>query len=238
MTGWIKISRDIQNHWIWKDPIKLKWWIDILITVNHADTKVNLGFELYECKRGQSIMSLKNWAERWCVSKDSTRNFFTLLEKDGMIIHENLSKSTRITVCNYDTYQNNLHDEQTQSKRKANDEQTQSGTNKKEKNVKETKENNTHFTFDEFWQMYAKSRDKKLCQDKYEKISEDDREKIKLTLPDYISSTPDVKFRKDPIRYLKNEVWNDIQMPTDIKARTSTDFGADGLFDLSKVFNQ
>ena len=138
MEGWIRLSRKIQEHWIWKDPVKLKWWIDILITVNHSDTKVNIGMELYECKRGQSVMSLSNWAKRWGASKDSTRNFLNLLQKDGMILHENLVKTTRITVCNYDSYQTDLHDRQTTSKRKPNDSRTQAerntDTNKNDKN--------------------------------------------------------------------------------------------------------
>ena len=139
MEGWIKIHRQIQNHWIWKYPIKFKWWIDILLNVNFVDTKVNIGFNLFDCKRGQSIRSLQNWAERWGVSKDTARNFLKLLEKDGMILHENIGKSTLITVCNYDNYQYDLHDEQTQSKRKANAKQTQTHSNKEEKEEKEEK---------------------------------------------------------------------------------------------------
>lgn len=144
MAGWIKIDRKIQDHWIWKDPVKLKWWLDILITVNHCDTKVNIGMELYDCKRGQSIMSLSNWAKRWGISKDSTRNFLNLLQNDGMILHESLVKTTRITVCNYDSYQDELHDKQTTSKRKPNASRTQAerdtDTNKNVKNEKNEEE--------------------------------------------------------------------------------------------------
>ena len=145
MEGWIKLHRQIKEHWIWKDPVKFQWWIDILLSVNHDDAKVNIGYEIYECKRGQSIMSLKSWAENWKVSKDTVRNFFKLLAKDNMIILESLTKSTRITVCNYDTYQYYLHDEQTQPVRKANDEQTQPHSNKNDKKEKNDKNNNKFF---------------------------------------------------------------------------------------------
>jgi len=120
MDGWIKLHRKITEHWIWKDPVKFQWWIDMLLMANHADVKVNIGLELYECKRGQSVLSLKSWGERWRVSKDTVRNFFVLLAKDNMIISENLQKSTRVTICNYDIYQSDLHVKQTQSKRRAN----------------------------------------------------------------------------------------------------------------------
>lgn len=134
MKGWVCIHRGIQEHWIWQDPIKLKWWLDILMTVNHQSSKVNIGMQLYECQRGQTIMSLKSWADRWGVSKDSTRNFFELLKKDKMIHTENLVKTTRLTVCNYDLYQIDLHDEQTLSDRKPNAEQTQAETNNNDNN--------------------------------------------------------------------------------------------------------
>lgn len=140
MAGWIKIDRQILNHWIWSDPNKLKWWLDILLTVNYADNKVNIGNQLFECKRGQSIMSLQTWALRWNVSKDMVRNFFILLEKDKMITLENLVKTTRITVCNYEAYQGDLHDTQTQAKRKPNANQTQSHPIEEIKEIKESKE--------------------------------------------------------------------------------------------------
>jgi hypothetical protein len=140
-TGWIKLYRSIKDHWIWQDPIKFQWWIDILISVNHSGKTINIGYDIFDCKPGQSIRSLKNWADNWNVSKDTVRNFFTLLKKDKMILTENLKKTTRLTVCNYDTYQSNLHDKQTQGKRKANDKQTQGYPNKNDKKEKNDKNN-------------------------------------------------------------------------------------------------
>ena len=141
MDGWIKLHRGITEHWIWRDPIKLKWWLDILIVANHSDNKVNIGMELFDCDRGQTIMSLKNWATRWNVSRDTVRNFLVLLKNDGMILQENIGKSTRITICNYDAYQIGLHNEQTQTKREANANQTQSAANKNDKKEKNDKNN-------------------------------------------------------------------------------------------------
>lgn len=136
MNGWIKLQRAIKEHWIWRDSVKLKWWIDILLSVNHSPTKVNIGNQLFECGRGQSIQSLSSWANQWGVSKDKARNFLVLLEKDGMISHESIGKSTRITVCNYDTYQCGLHDNQTITQQSNNGDATQNHPNKNDNNVK------------------------------------------------------------------------------------------------------
>jgi coproporphyrinogen III oxidase len=82
-SGWIKILRSVRNHWIWKDPIKFQRWIDILLEVNHQTEKVNIGYELFDCKRGQSVKSLHNWGKQWNVSKDVARNFLKLLERQN-----------------------------------------------------------------------------------------------------------------------------------------------------------
>lgn len=147
MDGWIKLHRSITEHWIWQDPIKLKWWLDILMFANHEDKKVNIGMQLVDCKRGQCVISLLNWGKRWGVSKHTVHNFFTLLKNDNMITTENLTKTTRITICNYETYQETIHAKGTQreqsgnesgmnQERNGNDTGTSRDTTKNDKNIK------------------------------------------------------------------------------------------------------
>ena len=202
--GWVKLHRSIQDHWIWKDPLKLKWWIDIIMVVNHADSKVNLGLKIIECKRGQSVMSLSGWAKRWGVSKSMVRNFFNLLENDGMIIQENVTKSTRITVCNYDSYQDVAHARKTHE-----------DPNKNDKNNIDSYSNNLYrsnevYSFDDFWNDYDKKvGDKTKLKVKWSKISNADKLKIKAHIPEYKKAQPDKSYRKNPETYLNNKSWND-----------------------------
>lgn len=108
MSGWIKIYRDINTHWIWDDPVYFRAWITILLSVNHEDKTAIIEKELIECKRGQCLYSLNGWAKAfgkgWTIQK--TRTFFNLLQNDKMIVTEGLRKTTRLTVCNYENYQN------------------------------------------------------------------------------------------------------------------------------------
>ena len=201
-VGWIRIHRSIQEHWIWKDPVKFCWWMDILLNVNHADAKVNIGFELFDCKRGQSVMSLQNWAERWKTSKDTARNFLKLLEKDSMILHENIGKSTRITVCNYDSYQSELHDSQTQTNRKPN-------ARSPKQECKEEQEQKEVYTFENFWNDYDKKTGKDKAESKWKKLKSEDKMLIKEYLPNYKLATEDKKFRKNPETFLNNQSWKD-----------------------------
>lgn len=63
--------------------------------------------------------------------------------------------------------------------------------------------------FERFWNLYDKKEGRKDCERKFNKLKHSDIEKIFKTLPDYIASTPDKKFRKLPETYLNGEHWND-----------------------------
>jgi len=124
MEGWIKIHRKLKDHWLWQSERRLKWWIDILLTVNHCDSKVLIKGNLIECKRGQSVRSLDTWAKDWNVTKKTVKEFFELLQKDSMLLYEGIKITTRITVCNYDDYQEIVNTKETKGKRKVNGEET------------------------------------------------------------------------------------------------------------------
>lgn len=124
MEGWIKIHRQIKDHWIWKSQNRFQWWIDILLSVNHTDTKVLIKGNLIECKRGQSVRSLETWAKDWNVTKKTVKEFFELLQNDSMLLYESIQISTRITVCNYDNYQTEVNAKETKGKRKVNGTET------------------------------------------------------------------------------------------------------------------
>ncbi|GEM_PF-2752948 len=125
--GWIKIHRDIQDHWIFTENrvfSKYEAWTDILMTVNHESSKVLIGSYIIECARGQSLLSLDSWGRRWKWSKSSVKRFFDVLSKEKMIAVENVLKTTRITVCKYDTYQDSRNANETQMKQDRNEDET------------------------------------------------------------------------------------------------------------------
>lgn len=136
MEGWIKIYRKVRDHWIWEDANKLKWWLDILLEVNHDPKKVVIGYNIFDCNRGESIRSLHNWGVRWGVSKTVVNNFFRLLQNDGMIEVKNETVTTRLTVCNYDYYQEVQNANETQQSSTNTATEPQQSTNKNEKNEK------------------------------------------------------------------------------------------------------
>jgi len=86
-------------------------------------------------------------------------------------------------------------------------ESTQSKVNKSK--VKESKELNTVYDFDLFWDDYEKKGNRKTSLARYSKIKESDRELIKSKLPLYVQSTPDPQYRKNAEVWLNQECWND-----------------------------
>ena len=73
--------------------------------------------------------------------------------------------------------------------------------NKKEKAKKDLAE------FSDFWRIYDKKVDKENAFSKFCKTTDEERKEIFRTLPDFVASTPEKKYRKNPATYLYNKVW-------------------------------
>ena len=142
MIGWIKIHRQITDHWIWQKPEYLKWWIDILMQANIQEKKVIIKNQVFQVGRGEVIYSYETWANRWKINKSKVVRFLKLLEKDSMIVLKNETVTTRITICKYDTYQGERNEDETQVIRKRNASETQGIPTKESKEYKNDKEGN------------------------------------------------------------------------------------------------
>jgi hypothetical protein len=175
-VGFISLFRSIRKHWIWQDSVKLKWWIDILLEVNHKPKKVLLGSRLIDCNRGQSVNSLQTWAIRWRTNVSAVRRFFALLESDNMIVTENVSKTTRITVCKYESYQDWRHDSETKVKRLRNDDEkipaTNNNANKENNDISSTPKKNFLFSHNGFFDRQIEANAGQPELDKYQKLVE------------------------------------------------------------------
>ena len=139
MSGWIKVHRKVQDHWIFKEQrefSRFEAWLDILLCANHSEQKVIIQGTVYTVKQGESLHSLETWAKRWNWSKTKVRRFFDTLTKELMIVTTNETKTTRVTICNYASYQVERNADETQTKRRKNASETQTAPNKNEDNDK------------------------------------------------------------------------------------------------------
>lgn len=76
--------------------------------------------------------------------------------------------------------------------------------------------------FKKFWEMYNKKAGTKDARTKFLKLSDKEVEQIFKTLPYYLKSTPDLKFRKLPTSYLNQRTWEDEEyMPRKIEVKVN-----------------
>lgn len=65
------------------------------------------------------------------------------------------------------------------------------------------------YPFEDFWMMYGKKVGKDKCIQKWKKIDSKSKAIIFETLPSYVLSTPDNKYRLNPSTYLNGKHWED-----------------------------
>ena len=123
MNGWVSLHRKVFENPIIKPSTpysRFEAWCWLIIRANHTDSKFVLGNEIIKAGAGEVITSQKKLALQFGWGNTKVRNFLKLLENDTMIEVKTTSKTTRITICNYLTYQ----DSQTKKKSKTNRKQT------------------------------------------------------------------------------------------------------------------
>lgn len=66
------------------------------------------------------------------------------------------------------------------------------------------------YPFEDFWNDYDKKRGEiEKIKSKWAKLTNEEKELIKLYIPKYKTAQPDKAFRKDPATFLNNKSWND-----------------------------
>ncbi len=103
--GWIKVYRQIQEHWVWRDPEKLRAWLDLILMANHESQKFETREGLITIRRGQFVTSIEKLSRRWGWSKNRTYRFLKMLESDNMLKRKANRYSTTLTIVNYDKFQ-------------------------------------------------------------------------------------------------------------------------------------
>jgi hypothetical protein len=77
--------------------------------------------------------------------------------------------------------------------------------------------------FKVFWEKYNKKQDSKKCLDKWLKLSDSEINAALDKVDQYVHSTPDVQFRKNPLTWLNGKCWEDeIITPMQLGAKTKS----------------
>lgn len=109
-VGWVKISRAIQEHWVWDEKpfSRGQAWIDLILMAKHSNEKfLDRRGKLVDGERGYIYRSERSLAERWGWSRKKVAGFLSQLAQDNMIeiSKKRASERTTIFIVNYNEFQ-------------------------------------------------------------------------------------------------------------------------------------
>jgi len=153
MDGYIKLYRQLLNSSVFASQIGLKIWIWCLLKANFktkfVSIKIGRGESVIEVERGSFIFGRFVAEDELSIDGSTIYKWIKKLEVENMIAINSNSHYSIITICNYDSYQQNADDEVTTIQQPSSSQvaatQQQSNTTKKEK--KDNKEKNNVFDF-------------------------------------------------------------------------------------------
>ncbi|MBQ2173906.1 MAG: hypothetical protein II453_02155 [Alphaproteobacteria bacterium] len=136
--GWIKIHRSLLD-WEWYDNQQVKCvFLHLLLKANFEPKK----WHGITVERGQIVTSLELLSIETGLSVQTVRTVISKLKSTGELTSKSTNKFTILTICNYDTYQDENFETNTQTNNQTNKQLTnnQQTTNKQLTTTKEDKE--------------------------------------------------------------------------------------------------
>ncbi|WP_059050016.1 hypothetical protein [Paenibacillus senegalimassiliensis] len=117
MDGWIKLHREIINHWIYQDAEYLKVWVEMLVRARYWDEpgRELVGDQIIMVGRGEFIFGRPAWSRRLGISEQRLKTLIQKMIKDDMIeLIQKYSRCTLYRVKNYEKFnqQDNQQDNQ------------------------------------------------------------------------------------------------------------------------------
>jgi hypothetical protein len=126
--GWIKLHRKlmVSEKYFGEIFCRNAAWIDLLMLANISETITRHRGISVTVSRAQCAKSLTTLAKRWRWSTNKVKRFLNELENDKQIELQKNNITTLITIANYDQYQQNgtQIDSQTARRRHADGTQT------------------------------------------------------------------------------------------------------------------
>ena len=139
--GYIKLYRDIRDHWIWKkQPYdRAHAWADLIMRASHEPKQIMFNGRMVTIEKGSFITSIKHLAEAWGWSRHKVKDFLVLLKEEQMINFISDTKKTTINIDKYCIYQGGTDRLRTSKGHQKDIKRTSEGHN--QYTIEDTKEN-------------------------------------------------------------------------------------------------
>lgn len=189
--GYVMISRALLMNICSEHPKAAgssEAFLRVLVYANFETCTVQYNGEEIECKRGESIISFRHWAEIFGWSRGKTRNFFRECFADGSLHQIEDKCACHISIPGYDTWTGA---------------QTASGKNERPKDA----------LFAKFWEDYheithlQKTGSTRALQ-AWKKLSVCQRELAVKNIDDYYHHLKNTKFCLQAATYLKEKAFD------------------------------
>lgn len=219
--GWIKIFRSLRTHWLWENGNEkyAKWWIDILMMVNHKPRKVLVNGQLITIGVGERLTSLRKLAAQWNANTKTVSNFLTLLANDEMIeLKKSRTTGTTTKVCHYADYQSFSDENETPNDTAtATHSTTHTGHKQEPKNDKKKTPSSDALLdrFNALWKLYPKKLGKQNSFKAYKKAIKDGAtdDQIKTGIEAYVKyltkEQTDPQYIKQGSSFFNQRSWED-----------------------------
>lgn len=114
-TNWLKLSRCItsMDGYLGEPFCKPMCFIDLLINATHKPIKIRTSKGEILLQRGELSYSIRFLAKRWSISFQHCRTVLNTFVKEGRISIRNVNGLSVINIVNYNLYQGDMIDENT-----------------------------------------------------------------------------------------------------------------------------
>ena len=227
MSGWFAVQRDFFDHKLFKkEPFtEREAWLWIIANAAWEQTTHRIEREVLIVERGSFYCTQRELAQRFQWGTTKIRNFLKLTQEQNMLVINNETKKTLVSVCNYEEYQSKQNNDKTTTKQPSSENKT---TTKQRQNTKEeinnlttnniTKDNKNIddqkpiSLFEDFWEAFDDKRGKanalKVWKSKnLDEISYDVISGAKIYVNQIRGS--ESKYWKQAQGWLNGERWND-----------------------------
>lgn len=217
-TGFIKLSKDLLEDEMYFSErfTRMQAFFDLCFLASFGNrTFFKRGIKV-ELQAGQLAKSEEELADRWQWSRNTVRKFLSELQECGKIEQQ---KSRLITVI---SVKNGLLVEQQNEQQIAQQNEQLTIRNnidnidnnniddtKKKKERKEKVKKEKDEQFEAVWLAYNKKGSKKDSVEQWQKLSDEEKERVLPHVRIYVSSR-DRSFCKDFQRYLRDKIFNDV----------------------------
>ncbi len=146
-NGFIQLPRSVLDDFLWQEKreySKFEAWLDLVMFArwNSEPTEVAIGNTVYVVKRGEQIRSLKTLSSTWNWDISKVRRFLKMLQNRHKVVTKSDTQTTRISICNFDTYQPLRHTNENQMTHERTSNEHQTNTIEEREEREERKEGN------------------------------------------------------------------------------------------------